>query len=159
LTSELSQFFHFSCAMKGAKATGGTRHGDHQERQPRAIRNRVHRMQRFTDCTERLVARRGAGSLSFLVLRKLRSHLVGGCDRQCSKTRRVGAATIFNFIFCGMRRLLMNRYLFDPVDSRAPPLLGSRFIKSTIQERPRGRQRQHGGGVANIGHEQRPASN
>ena len=91
--------FHFSCAIKGAKATGGTRHGDHQERQPRAIRNRVHRMQRFTDCTETLVARRGAGSLSFLVLRKLRSRLVGGCDGQCSQTARVGAATILNVIF------------------------------------------------------------
>src|SRR5262249_15441418 len=67
--------------MKGAKATRGTRHEDHQERQPRAIRNRVHGMQRFTDCTETLVARRGAGSLSFLVLRKLRSRLVGECDQ------------------------------------------------------------------------------
>src|SRR5215471_2993816 len=96
--------------MKGPKQQGGTSHGAHQERQPRAIRNRVHGMQGFTDCTETLVARRGARSLSFLVLRKLRSRLVGECDQQCSRMGTVGAAIILKFHFCqfscyGGRRL------------------------------------------------------
>ena len=50
--------FSFFLRHQGAKAARGTRHGDHQERQPCATRNRVHGMQRFTDCTETLVARR-----------------------------------------------------------------------------------------------------
>src|SRR5262249_54040666 len=57
-----------------------------------------------TECNDLLISPKrswhtgGARSLSFLGLRKLRSRLVGECDRQCSRTGTVGAAIILKFI-------------------------------------------------------------
>ena len=54
--------------LESGKAVQGKRHGDHQDRQPRAIRNGVHRMQRLTGRTEVVGVREQTRSPSFLVL-------------------------------------------------------------------------------------------